>query len=96
MSADAYTAVATRYLAAIVAPDGEGARTFTQVYASSALAEANAADRRRRQGLALSPVDGKIVAVKDLFDIRGEITWAGSRALRMSRRRSPTQHVLRG
>ena len=82
MSADAYTAVAIRYLAAIAAPDGEGARTFTQVYAASALAEANAADQRRRQGLALSPLDGKIVAVKDLFDIRGEITWAGSRALR--------------
>ena len=82
MSADECTAITTRYLAAIAAADGEGARTFTQVYSASALAEANAADQRRRRGLALSPVDGKIVAVKDLFDVRGETTWAGSVALR--------------
>jgi aspartyl-tRNA(Asn)/glutamyl-tRNA(Gln) amidotransferase subunit A len=82
MSAGECTAITTRYLAAIAAADGEGARTFTQVYSASALAEANAADQRRRRGLALSPVDGKIVAVKDLFDVRGETTCAGSVALR--------------
>jgi len=71
-----------RCLAAIAAPDGEGARTFTQVYAQSALAEAAAADQRRQRGSSLSRIDGSVVAVKDLFDVAGQVTWAGSVALR--------------
>jgi aspartyl-tRNA(Asn)/glutamyl-tRNA(Gln) amidotransferase subunit A len=82
MSAGECIASATRCLAAIAAPDGEGSRTFTQVYSESTLNAAMEADRRYRQGSALSPVDGTVVAVKDLFDVRGEITWAGSVALR--------------
>jgi len=82
MSTVECTAAATRCLAAIAAPDGEGSRTFTQVYSESTLSAAIDADRRHRQGLGLSPVDGTIVAVKDLFDVRGETTWAGSVALR--------------
>jgi aspartyl-tRNA(Asn)/glutamyl-tRNA(Gln) amidotransferase subunit A len=82
MSAEECTAVTARYLAAIAATDGEGARTFTQVYAASALDQAKAADQRRRRGSLLSAIDGKIVAVKDLFDVCGETTWAGSVALR--------------
>jgi aspartyl-tRNA(Asn)/glutamyl-tRNA(Gln) amidotransferase subunit A len=70
-----------RCLAAIAAPDGEGLRTFTQVYATSALKEADAADDRRRHRV-LSPLDGCVVAIKDLFDVAGQTTWAGSVALR--------------
>jgi aspartyl-tRNA(Asn)/glutamyl-tRNA(Gln) amidotransferase subunit A len=69
-------------LAAIAAADGEGARAFTQLYPSSALAEAAAADRRRLTDSSISPIDGLIVAVKDLFDINGHTTWAGSQLLR--------------
>jgi aspartyl-tRNA(Asn)/glutamyl-tRNA(Gln) amidotransferase subunit A len=79
---DECLAVTRRCLAAIAAPDGEGARTFTQVYGASALLEAAAADRRRLIGSALSPLDGVVVAVKDLFDVCGQTTWAGSIALR--------------
>lgn len=71
-----------RCLAAIAEPSGEGARTFTQVYAQSALADADAADRRRQRGESSSPIDGRVVAVKDLFDVAGQITWAGSVVLR--------------
>ena len=82
MSAGECIAAARRCLAAIAAPDGEGSRTFTQVYSESALRAADDADRRHSQGSDLSPIDGTVVAVKDLFDVRGETTWAGSVALR--------------
>jgi aspartyl-tRNA(Asn)/glutamyl-tRNA(Gln) amidotransferase subunit A len=82
MSAGGSLAATRRFLAVIAAPDGEGCRTFTQVYAESALAAAVNSDQRRRQGAPLSPVDGMVVAVKDLFDVCGESTWAGSAALR--------------
>jgi aspartyl-tRNA(Asn)/glutamyl-tRNA(Gln) amidotransferase subunit A len=80
--ADVCQRAARSCLAAIAAAHGEGARVFTQLYPSSALAEAAAADRRRLAGSVRSPIDGLIVAVKDLFDINGHTTWAGSRLLR--------------
>ncbi|MBM6593245.1 amidase [Microvirga pudoricolor] len=57
-------------------------RVFLAVYADAARAEAHAADERRRAGLALGPLDGVIVSIKDLFDVAGEVTRAGSLALR--------------
>ena len=62
-------------------PAGEGARTFLTVYADTARAEADAADRRARGGSNLGPLDGIIVSIKDLFDVAGEPTRAGSRVL---------------
>ncbi len=53
-------------------------KVFVRVYAESARAEADAADRRRRAGASLGPLDGKIVSIKDLFDVTGEPTLAGS------------------
>lgn len=73
-----------RCLDAIADAAGEGARTFTQVFASSALAEADRADARRSRGESLSILDGVIVSVKDLFDVSGHPTWAGSRILQGS------------
>jgi len=70
-----------RCLAAIAAPGGEGALAFTQVYRQTAHAEAAAADRRREHGSSSSGIDGMVIAVKDLFDVQGQITWAGSRVL---------------
>ena len=61
---------------------GEGARTCLTIYAAEARAAADAADARARAGQSLSAMDGKVVAVKDLFDIAGETTRAGSTALR--------------
>jgi len=57
-------------------------RTFTQVYAESALSAVTAADERQRRRLVLPPVDGTVIAVKDLFDVRDQTTWAGSVVLR--------------
>ena len=65
-------------LARIHAPDGEGARAFTRVYDDQALAAARACDALRAAGLARSPLDGLPVSIKDLFDVAGETTLAGS------------------
>lgn len=60
---------------------GQGASACLTVYERSATAEAEAADIRRRAGLSLGPLDGAIVSIKDLFDVRGEVTRAGSAVL---------------
>jgi len=68
-------------LAAIADPAGEGARVFIAVHAEAALAQADAADAARQAGYAPGPFAGIPVSVKDLFDIAGQITAAGSRVL---------------
>ena len=45
------------------------------------MAAADAADARSRLGLSLGPLDGAIVSIKDLFDVAGEPTRAGSKIL---------------
>jgi aspartyl-tRNA(Asn)/glutamyl-tRNA(Gln) amidotransferase subunit A len=60
---------------------GEGARACLTVYRDSARAEAEAADARVRAGHSLGPLDGSIVSIKDLFDVAGEVTRAGSKLL---------------
>ncbi len=70
-----------RALARIADPAGEGARAFTKVYADTARAEADHSDRLRRAGIVRSPIDGLPVSVKDLFDVGGDVTRAGSKIL---------------
>jgi len=68
-------------LARIADPDGEGARACLTVYREQAIAAADAADARARHSISLGPIDGAIVSVKDLFDVAGEVTRAGSKVL---------------
>ena len=68
-------------LAKIADPKGEGARACLTVYAEAAHAAADAADVRAKQGISLGPLDGAIVTIKDLFDVTGEPTRAGSKIL---------------
>ncbi|MBR7619298.1 amidase [Phenylobacterium sp. 20VBR1] len=68
-------------LARIGDPAGEGARTYLTLYPQAARAAAGAADARAQAGEALGPLDGAIVSLKDLFDVAGEPTRAGSRVL---------------
>lgn len=68
-------------LARIADPAGEGARACLTLYTELARAEAQAADARSKAGRALGPLDGTIVSIKDLFDVKGEVTRAGSRVL---------------
>ncbi len=71
----------TAALARIDDPAGEGARVCLTVYREQARAAAEAADARARDGISLGPLDGAIVTIKDLFDVAGEVTRAGSKVL---------------
>jgi aspartyl-tRNA(Asn)/glutamyl-tRNA(Gln) amidotransferase subunit A len=68
-------------LARIADPAGEGARAFIHVDGEAALAAADAMDHLRKANAAPSPYAGIPVSIKDLFDIKGQVTRAGSRAL---------------
>jgi aspartyl-tRNA(Asn)/glutamyl-tRNA(Gln) amidotransferase subunit A len=68
-------------LARIADGSGEGARTFLHVDAEAAIEAAEAMDRLREVKAAPSPFAGIPVSIKDLFDIKGQVTRAGSRAL---------------
>lgn len=51
---------------------------FTTLYASAAMAAANAADTARVHGRPISELAGLPVSIKDLFDTEGDVTLAGS------------------
>jgi aspartyl-tRNA(Asn)/glutamyl-tRNA(Gln) amidotransferase subunit A len=68
-------------LARIDDPKGEGARACLTVYREQAKAAADAADARTKAGISLGPLDGTIISIKDLFDVAGEVTRAGSKIL---------------
>ena len=68
-------------LSRIADPAGEGARACLTVYSQTARAAADAADARAKAGISLGPLDGAIVSIKDLFDVAGEVTRAGSAIL---------------
>ncbi len=71
-------ALVERCLARIADPAGEGARTFMVTYAQQARASAAAMDALRRAGRAPGPYAGIPVSLKDLLDVAGEVTRAGS------------------
>ncbi len=62
----------------IADPAGEGARTFTQVFAERALRMAQVSDSMRSAGQKRSPLEGVPISIKDLFDVAGTRTLAGS------------------
>ncbi|MBV9249871.1 MAG: amidase, partial [Acetobacteraceae bacterium] len=68
-------------LARVIDPAGEGARVFVRLQAATARAMADAMDTLRRAGRAPSRYAGIPISIKDLFDVAGEPTPAGSRAL---------------
>ncbi len=83
-------------LARIVDPAGEGKRAFTRLYAEQARAVADAQDRMLAAGVSPGPLAGVIVAIKDLFDVAGEPTTAGSVALRDAPRPQAMRRSWRG
>jgi aspartyl-tRNA(Asn)/glutamyl-tRNA(Gln) amidotransferase subunit A len=68
-------------LAKIADPAGEGQRAFLHVDKDAALDAADAMDRLRKANAAPSRFAGIPVSIKDLFDIKGQVSRAGSRAL---------------
>jgi 1-carboxybiuret hydrolase len=70
--------VAEQHLAAIAARNGL-LKAYTDVTAARALAAADAVDWRRTAGKAVPALAGVPFAVKNLFDIKGLVTRAGSK-----------------
>jgi aspartyl-tRNA(Asn)/glutamyl-tRNA(Gln) amidotransferase subunit A len=68
-------------LARIEDPKGEGKRAFVRVYRQQAIAAADASDAQRKAGLVPGPLAGIPVSIKNLCDVAGETTLAGSKAL---------------
>lgn len=68
-------------LARIADPAGEGSRTYLEIDTGGARTTANAMDALRQADAEPSPYAGIPVSVKDLFDVRGQVTRAGSKAL---------------
>lgn len=67
-----------RCLERISDPGGEGHLAFLHLDAEAARDAARAADLQRKAGAFLSPLMGLPFSVKDLFDIGGQVTKAGS------------------
>ena len=74
-------ALVEQALARIEDPKGEGPRAFIKVYPAQALAAADASDALRKAGMVPGPLAGIPVSIKNLCDVAGETTLAGSRAL---------------
>src|SRR3954464_1016607 len=68
-------------IAKIADPAGEGRRAFIHVDKNAAIEAAEAMDGLRKVKAAPSRYAGIPVSIKDLFDIKGQVTRAGSRAL---------------
>jgi len=71
-------------LANITSAHGEGARVFLKVHADRARRAADEVDLARRDRKATGRYAGIPISIKDLFDIEGEVTTAGSNLLRDS------------
>jgi aspartyl-tRNA(Asn)/glutamyl-tRNA(Gln) amidotransferase subunit A len=63
---------------------GEGERVFIDVTPDTVRSEADKIDRLRAAGHAMPPFAGIPLAIKDLFDVSGQVTRAGSRVLAKS------------
>lgn len=66
----------------IADPAGEGSRAMVAFDRKAALASASAMDELRRSGATPSAYAGIPISIKDLFDIRGQKTKAGSKVLK--------------
>jgi aspartyl-tRNA(Asn)/glutamyl-tRNA(Gln) amidotransferase subunit A len=71
-----------RCLASIARADGEGSRAYLKIHASAARASADRYDAARRRGSPVPRYAGIPISVKDLFDLEGDVTTAGSLVLR--------------
>ena len=78
-SGDASAVEITQAALAHIEGRNSALNAFTAVTADRALAEARAIDRRRAQGDTLGPLAGAPFAVKNLFDVEGLVTLAGSK-----------------
>jgi aspartyl-tRNA(Asn)/glutamyl-tRNA(Gln) amidotransferase subunit A len=76
-------------LARIADPSLQGAHAFITIKADAARAQADASDHARKDGSILPRFAGIPISVKDLFDLEGDVTTAGSIVLKDS---APAPH----
>src|SRR6185312_15990025 len=76
-------ALVEQYLANAADPAGEGARVYLKLDPDAMLRAADECDRQRESGVQ-QPLLGVSISVKDLCDVAGEVTLAGSIALKDS------------
>ncbi len=62
--------------------NGQGALTFTKLFKEQAIGNAQDYDQRRKNGEPLPAYAGVPITIKDLFDIEGHATTAGSKLLK--------------
>lgn len=65
-------------LARIQDPSGEGPRAFLALDGAAAIEQAQFYDQQRKAGHSVPPFAGIPIGVKDLFDLKGQVTRAGS------------------
>jgi aspartyl-tRNA(Asn)/glutamyl-tRNA(Gln) amidotransferase subunit A len=82
-------------LGRIADKDGEGSRAFLQVNAEGAREAADYSDLLRKKSVRRSPIDGLPVSLKDLFDVAGEVTRAGSKIMENAARKADAAAVAR-
>lgn len=75
------TALVETALARIQDPSGEGARAFLALDGAAAIEQAQFYDQQRKAGHAVPSFAGIPIGVKDLFDLKGQVTRAGSAIL---------------
>ncbi|MBS0881345.1 amidase [Pantoea sp. JGM49] len=90
-SPEAFTESALR---AAQDPSKEGDLVFTTRYATQAAQQSTAASARWQTQQAFSAIDGLPVSIKDLFDVQGEPTTAGSHLLLNAEPAAANAHVV--
>ncbi|SNY71984.1 amidase [Pantoea sp. GL120224-02] len=90
-SPEAFTESALR---AAQDPSKEGDLAFTTRYATQAAQQSTAASARWQTQQAFSAIDGLPVSIKDLFDVQGEPTTAGSHLLLNAEPAAANAHVV--
>lgn len=73
---------------------GEGETIFVRTFKNSAITQAAASDAMRKMGVPQGPLAGIPISIKDLFDIEGEPTTAGSAVLAESAERAKRDAVV--
>lgn len=70
-----------RMLARAEAHRAQGGHAYVSLDGEQALAEARASDAARAAGIVASPLAGVPISIKDLFDVKGQVSSAASLAL---------------
>ena len=71
----------SRAFSEIEREEGQGSRSFIRTFKNTAITQAAASDALRKMKVPQGPLAGLPISLKDLYDVEGEITSAGSMAL---------------